>query len=982
MNASLSGAASLDEDGPAPVVNSYDLSAHQTLSRVILLIRENYVEPDRIKPYDMFLAALDYIQKTVPEVLVDDSDAPEQVRVAVGTRQQVFDLGGLDQLWEVTMALRDIFRFLQSHIVDSGDRRDIEYAAINGMLSTLDPHSVLLKPESFNEVKLSTKGEFGGLGIVISIRDGKLTIISPIPTTPAARVGLKAKDHIVKIDDESTVNMTLEEAVQRLRGKPGSKVAIWILRKNWTEPKRFVLARAIIKIESVTSKLLEDGVGYIRIKSFQNNTYDDLHTHLKKLRDKNRGELRGLVLDLRNNPGGLLDQAILVSDRFIDRGPLVITVGEGNRKREVKPAHFSGTETSYPVAVLVNGGSASASEIVAGALKNHNRAVIIGQQTFGKGSVQVLYDFKDKSALKLTIAQYLTPGDVSIQSVGITPDIEVLHASVAKDELHLFSHDDTPREKDLDKHLNRHGGTVKSDQDKPFARITHYVPEEDQEKADEQGDSGDAFVYDFETKLAHDALIHTNSASRRAFLEQSQALFQRYSQDEDLRIASQLGSLGADWSPGLEVSEAKVEGSVDIATGAQAKAGDTVKIIGTAKNPGLSALHRVHAVSASDNPLLNHLEFAFGKLEPGESKTWEVDVKLPDDMSPRADELTLNFEYQHGELKSSTAAVVAIDEQQKPRFAYTTRIDDRAKGNGDGLLQVGEVVDLEVDVTNLGPGTAEEAMVTVKNNTGKEIYLDRGREKLGELSVGARKTGTLRFTVRERVARAELRIAIWDNKLGGSLSEVVVVPMGRPLRAKNELRSLKVGRDEVPIYAGASDESALLAHAKPNATLRSDVSFGQEGQWRRVDLTQGLFGFVRASDVTVTRGSRKASKAAVRLSRGQAAPDIELSLAELTTSDASLRLSGTVSDEHGLMDLFVFVNDKKVAYESLREIAPIKGMYSSPFDVTVPLDKGSNAVALVVRENDELVARKIFGIFRGEAAALARLKARDGKTAH
>ncbi|MBI3178673.1 MAG: PDZ domain-containing protein, partial [Deltaproteobacteria bacterium] len=403
LNASLAAGASLD-DGPVPVIGaSYDLSAHQTLSRVVILIKENYVDPERIRPYEMFMAALDHIEKTVAEVIVDASQAPRQVTVHVGDNEHVFDLerlGGLDQLWEVTLALRDIFRFIQRHITDPAQRREIEYAAINGMLSSLDPHSILLKPESFDEVKLSTKGEFGGLGIVISIRDAALTIISPIEGTPAARAGLKSKDQIVRIGEESTINMGLDEAVNRLRGKPGTKVNIWVLRKGWTEAKRFALTRAVIKIESVASEPLADGIGYLKIKSFQSNTFEDLDAHLERLRQKNGGRLKGLVLDLRNNPGGLLDQAILVSDRFVAEGPLVITVGEGNRKRDVKSAHASGTDADYPIAVLVNGGSASASEIVSGALKNHDRAVVIGQQTFGKGSVQVLYDFKDKSALK------------------------------------------------------------------------------------------------------------------------------------------------------------------------------------------------------------------------------------------------------------------------------------------------------------------------------------------------------------------------------------------------------------------------------------------------------------------------------------------------------------------------------------------------------------------------------------------------------
>ena len=290
--------------------------------------------------------------------MVNDAEAPSRITVSVGNVQQAFDLGGLDQLWEVTMGA--------AGTSSASYRRASQIPLSVGTLSTLPstacsprwtPTPCSSSPRALTRVKLSTKGEFGGLGIVISIRDGALTVISPIEGTPASKAGLKAKDRIVKIGEESTINMALDEAVQRLRGKPGSKVAIGIQRKGWTEARKFTLARAVIKIESVTSELLPDGVGYIKIKSFQGNTFDDLQSHLEKLKGKNANtEIKGLVLDLRNNPGGLLDQAILVSDRFIERGPLVITVGEGNRKREVKNAHYSGTESAYPIAVLLNGG--------------------------------------------------------------------------------------------------------------------------------------------------------------------------------------------------------------------------------------------------------------------------------------------------------------------------------------------------------------------------------------------------------------------------------------------------------------------------------------------------------------------------------------------------------------------------------------------------------------------------------------------------
>ncbi len=974
LNASLSGTASLEQGPAEPVSSSYDLTSHQTLSRVILLIRENYVDPERVNPYDMFISALDHIQRTVPEVMVDDTQAPERVKVSVGDAEQSFDLGGMDQLWEVTMALRDIFRFLQAHLSDAEQRREVEYAAINGMLATLDPHSVLLKPESFDEVKLSTKGEFGGLGIVISIREGALTIISPIEGTPASRAGLKAKDRIVKIGEESTINMGLEEAVQRLRGRPGTKASIWVLRKGWTEARRYSLTRAIIKIESVSSELLADGIGYVRIKSFQNNTYDDLHDHLEHLRKKNKGELRGLVLDLRNNPGGLLDQAILVSDRFIDRGPLVITVGEGNRKREEKQAHFSGTERDYPIAVLTNGGSASASEIVSGALKNHDRAVIIGQQTFGKGSVQVLYDFKDKSALKLTIAQYLTPGDVSIQSVGIAPDVEIAPASISPEAVHLFVDDDSPREKDLEKHLDKAQEAKSPSQRTPFYRIVHLVPTPS--LGEEDDSSSDKFEYDFETQLAHDLLAQAKSNGRKELLKEGRALFETRAGEQQRRIEERLRELGVDWTPGDAHDGGTAQAILNIdgkSKNGAFLAGDTISVKAVVRNTGSTPLYQVFGTTESENPLLKSLEFVFGKLEVGQTKSWKVDIKLPEDISSRADSVVLNLGDQTKTLHSSTSTIATIEEVAKPRFAYTLRVNDRARGNGDGLLQAGEKVDLDVEVTNIGSGEAKDALVSLKNLAGEAIYLDRGRDKLGALKAGASRDTSLRFSVREGAPKegVQLRLSIWDSGLGSPVSETVTLPVGETQKGQSEPRLVRAAQSvEVPVYGGASTAASVIGELRPGSVLRSDLRFANA--WRRVEVSPGLFGFVREAEVKVSRGSAKSAsgKGGVRLLAGQAPPSIDLELPSLVTQADVLQLHGKVSDERALKDMFVFVNDKKVYYRSL-SLTAHDGRVSAPIDLMLSLKEGSNTVAVVVRENDDVSARRIFGVLRGNSPAVA-----------
>lgn len=317
----------------------------------------------------------------------------------------------------------DVLNVIKKNYVDEVKTKDLVNGAIKGMLSSLDPHSGYMSPEAFKEFQVETKGEFGGLGIQISMKDGILTVIAPIEDTPAYKAGIKAGDKIVKIDGESTKNMSIQDAVSKMRGPKGKPVTLNIFRDGWTEPKDIAIVRDIIKIKSVKAKMLKDDIGYIKLTQFQEMTSEDLAKALKDLKEKG---MKSIILDLRNDPGGLLNSAVDVAGQFLPAKKLVVYIkGRSGDKVE----YFTeGDEPSYadlPMVVLVNQGSASASEIVAGALKDWNRAVIVGVQTFGKGSVQTLIPLSDGSGLRLTTAKYYTPSGVSIQNIGITPDIVV-----------------------------------------------------------------------------------------------------------------------------------------------------------------------------------------------------------------------------------------------------------------------------------------------------------------------------------------------------------------------------------------------------------------------------------------------------------------------------------------------------------------------------------------------------------------------------
>jgi len=319
----------------------------------------------------------------------------------------------------------NVLAIVQKNYVEPVTTKRLIDGAITGMLSSLDPHSAYLTPELYRDLEVETRGSFGGLGIEITIKNGILTVMSPIDDTPAYRAGIKSGDQIIKIDNDFTKDMTLNEAVKRMRGPKGSKIKLTIHRQNVPELFTVAIARDVIKIPSVKAKKLDDGFDYIRVSTFQENTDEAVQKALDDFEKEHQGHIKGLVLDLRDDPGGLLQQAVKVSDEFLDGGMIVYTLGRREDQEQKFFSHKKSDFDDYPLVVLVNGGTASASEIVAGALQDQRRAVVVGTQTFGKGSVQTILPLDDHSALRLTTARYFTPNGRSIQAVGITPDVDV-----------------------------------------------------------------------------------------------------------------------------------------------------------------------------------------------------------------------------------------------------------------------------------------------------------------------------------------------------------------------------------------------------------------------------------------------------------------------------------------------------------------------------------------------------------------------------
>ena len=354
-----------------------------------------------------------------------------------------------------------VISIVEQYNVDDITIEELINKSLEGMMNNLDAHSNYLKQKDYKKLKVQTDGEFGGLGITVGIKDGALTVIAPIEGTPADKAGLKAGDIILKIDKKSTLSMTIDEAVSIMRGKVGSPIDLTIVREGEAKPLNIHIVRGIITIQSVYSKQIGDDILYIRVTSFDKKVAEDVAKSI----EKKKLTTKGIILDLRNNPGGLLDQAIGLVDLFVDDGDIVSQKGRNKNDNKVYSASSRTTLTAVPVVVLINGGSASASEIVSGALQDQKRAVLVGQNTFGKGSVQVVLPITDKEAIKLTIARYYLPSGRTIQAVGVKPDIEVL-PGVVKTNKSAFSIKEADLKKHLKEELKKVDGNKEKDKDK------------------------------------------------------------------------------------------------------------------------------------------------------------------------------------------------------------------------------------------------------------------------------------------------------------------------------------------------------------------------------------------------------------------------------------------------------------------------------------------------------------------------------------
>ena len=958
----------------------WDLTKLDVMNRVILAVNANYVEPNRMDYQRMILGSLNAVQQNVAPVLINYDKATDLMTVQVNSAKKQFHIADVDSPWKLAEKFREILGFLQTHLQSDPDLNlhDIEYAAVNGMLHTLDPHTTLLTPDIFKEMQTSTRGEFGGLGIAISLREGHLTIIRPMPETPAYSAGLKRRDRIVKINDESTLNMPLNEAVSRLRGKPGSTVRLFISTKDkktnqWSSPREVELTRAVIHIDSIEHRMLADHIGYVKINNFQGNTYKDLRKALNELHQK---EMKGLILDLRDNPGGLFDRAVRVTDTFLSSGPIVTTSSQDPNQREEKFARQNGTEPNYPMVVLINGASASASEIVAGALKNHDRALIIGENSFGKGSVQMLYNFQDGSALKLTVAQYLTPGDLSIQGVGIVPDISISPMTVDQEDMDLQVDTLFMRESELPSHLTNESANKTK---KPAVVLGYYLNKDlrqrlrEAEPNEEENKDENNFLIPF----ARNLLTHVKSSNRLEMLKAAAPIIKRTEKQELAKVTKDLNTLGVDWSAGKNEGVSPVKVVATTSAGAnQAIAGEPLTLSISVTNEGEHPLYQLRAKTKSDNRLFDARELVFGKLAPGETRSWSTTLglcmtedenknkrvcRIPRGALDRADGIRIKFEEANGNAPSPVEVRTSLRALPMPNFAYSVQVAGDVNSSGNGQVQPGQEGTVYFQIINLGPGKAYDVQANMRNLSGRGILLRDGRFQKKVLKPGESWSVPFTFKVLPDFEgdEAELEIGIIDADLRASISKNLEVPIERksPLIKEHSKRIVQVPA-RTRIYALPETDAPVIAFNSKSARYKNPITLNG---YDRIELQDGRPGWIRSSNASAV-SMPATHNPKIRLVFNQSPPRIDIEIDETyVTREDKFQIRGKASDAEKVRDLYIFSGDRKVFYESNQGT---KHRTNLPFDFKVPLHPGLNTILVVARDINDSVSRRAFMVRR------------------
>ena len=849
-------------------------SSQSVTNQAFMYIDAFYVDPKRVVPITLLESAFRSIESQYPEVVVDLAADKKSVAVQARGFERTFDLSSLAGSADIARVIDQVVSFVAERLGPEVVEKDkLLYLTVNGALRELDPHTNIFNMKHFKDFKTSTSGTFGGIGFTFNVADGELTIISPIPDTPAARAGLQSGDRIVFIDGVPTTNMSSDTAVGRMRGEPGTPVTLTVAREGWSEPRDFPIVREIIKIISVESRLLngDDGppVVYARVKNFQTDTSAELATAIHKLETP---ATAGVILDLRDNPGGLLDEAIKLADGFLDEGAIVSTRNRTGRGKVESAGRDDRLFTRLPLVVLVNRGSASASEIVSAALQDR-RALLIGERTFGKGSVQQAFPLSDGGGVLLTVAQYLTPGDVSIQSIGVQPDIALDPVLVGQERLQLAAVKSHMGEADLENAFSSWGNSRREAiASQRFLRTEDREHDALMKKREERREPSEQekaakLSAEFEVRLARRILGaakgRENTTTRAGLLAVARDVMAVTAPEEEQKIGAALSARAIDWSTGNASPGATAKLVARLPQGQILKAGEKTGITVAVTNTGSETLHHVWGRTVSTNPLLKNLDFAFGALAPGQTREWTAPFEVPGAIEERWDTLSLTLQASGSDAVTVSGGSIETKSRPAPEYAYRytltdENLQDKTK-SGDGRLEEGERARLTVEATNRGQAESPLLEVNLSADEKEELYLEEARRKVEKFAAGSTQSAQFSFKVIRPLESGKIKVGLsfTDRSAGGFFVDDFEIPTNAPYNAVEARVPPQIKLAEPTPLVTEAAQVTLALSATDDGSVKDVVVYRGEKKLTYARNREGAAPFPVTLTVPLENGSNR-----------------------------------------------------------------------------------------------------------------------------
>ncbi len=902
-----------------------------TFANVLVGLPKAYYDPKRLPPKRAFRSAITRLETALPEVVAHRPDAKGAIQLTVRGQSRTFATADLKTWMSMGDRLLTTMRWIDGVLGDPSIRPSLQYAAIKGALDVLDPHTTFYTPDEYRATRSRFTGSMGGVGVYLTTVRERIVVREVLAKGPAARAGVRAGDVLLSVGALTMANLNPSIAAERLRGKAGTKVKIQVERRG--RKLRFTITRTEIVLPSVTTRMLAGRVALIRITGFPKNGLAVFEKALAPMRKKRP---KAYVLDLRGNEGGYIMQAVRMADFFMKSGSLVKAIGRGGQKQvdwKVKPRK---DRIAAPLVVLINRRSASASEILAGALSVAGRALLLGEKTWGKGTVQKLFPMKDGSALKLTMWQYLLRGNIPVQTEAIVPDVELLPVRITADGVRYLTAARSSGEAGQARAIRAMKG-AKGWTGRPVMKQVRYL-----------ADAG----MDPVLELGRKVVLASKQPTRKALLAAAAPLVKTFGADHGKHIVARLKKRGVDWSRSTG-GAVKLSATV-VSKPSVVRAGKPFNLVLTIQNKGSKAAHQVGAVFSSYASMINGRELLVGRIDPGKSRSVTLSCTAPAGIRERWEQVRVQLSAQGVPKATQAKALVRVEQKPRPAFRLHWLVDDRKTGNGDGILDAGESAALVVWAQNTGKGTGLKVRVDATEPVGG-LVITRARAVFKKLLPGSR--GMTRLAVRRldksdpKGRRPGVTLTLYDKTLGGDLVQTISLPRsGAPGKFTAHRGMVAPKSDRVLLQGHAGPDGTRVVQVTPASRLAVEA---RRGSWLRVTLSGGLVAFVSSSDVKPVAGAVGKSTG-VTPSWSVIPPRLKLTPGTRVAKSARLQVTGQAFAAGGVQDMWVRVWNPESKHRAVDKLvyraAPKGGARQLSVKASVHLLPGTNYVAVDARD--------------------------------